>query len=978
MSSGSAVADSVTRAARKLSFGRLPPFRDRPQQFGTGGRGGLGARFHQLRATDQPPAIIVEGVRGSGKSDVLDNFQRGYRRERAWAWAEKLDARINFASVPPDPESCFLELERQLKRGSSWFRRARTPRFRLVLGHLAHERGRQPVEPPVPIVTAVLVAADAGAAAAAHAAGAPLSPKVSWFAGARRWLWWRIWPTLRLTRAARWCYHFRSTLPEVSAFPATPTGPRIDALYRGLALAMAEDIKAMHVRPWGLKVDQVAIFVDGYHRVEAQVRSRFLVDFARAARGCGAPLLLVVGCRQQRLWTKWLEESGPVRDFHTFKATDAVEIHPLNELTTEDRILELDKMGVPADLCASLAQASGGLPLALRLFGEIFGSAAASQTDWLQDVKDRIPPVPASGIDDQWVQAFCSSVAPVLMEGLSSEVRLHTRAAATLRTFDRDFLAAVLGDQFMGEAFEELVSGPLTHAWRPSTTLSVPESYRVRSFVKDHLATSVTEVEAVRRWHSKAIEYLERLLREADDDQGAALRCDVIYHRYALTPTQAQDELRALWHEYYRAQRLDNCELLLDAAKDSARLTPGHAAETLCLAGQLHIATGTLQLAERRLVDAQDCRPANRDTRAKIAAALSTVYRRRYHQEDAMAQLRILAPLTYGHPSVVFHRHWTAALVTRAEGRLEDSRRHTKAARESLAEAQASGVVTADADAARFGLGPISRRHADIARHEGDLARRSGNYPRSAELLLEAGRGYRELSDLVATAHADVAYARLLRTEGQLADAIMAAKLAVAQLSSPESNDLAGAMMAVRCLTEATLQAGDLERAATLAEQLVDADPESYPPARTMGLLILGEVARRSALTDDAGDYYEQALATATHEPLRLFERHYVRLAEGELRRMMGDADAAHRAAQATLDADPVIEHPTLAFWAHLLQARAAPEPDRFRQALDRASAMVTRLRLRDGTKPPELLALEAHRQLDWGQSMPLVVFSLP
>lgn len=965
--------------SHKLSVGRPGFLRgDSDRGYDVGGRETLVGHFHRLRDEHElPPVLVFEGPRGIGKSDLLNRCQKTLRKRDSSRFAEEVVASVNLTTDSRDPVSFFLELRRQLHKDSSLFRRASTPRFDAMLSRLERESGRSHFRPPPALSAGVLSAVDAGATYASQAtygAPPPVRPSLLWrlrrvpVRVAKRW--WGAPST-------QWMRDYMLHHVPQRTLPGSPSGPLMDALYRGLADAMAADIAAMHVRRWWLKVSKVTVFVYAYDQVETQPRERFLVDFARRARAEGAPLFLVVSCRSQRLWSAMLERSGDARDYGAFVAGEAVEIYPLGPLSREQSILELKGMRVPAHLCQQLARLSRGLPLALRLFGEIFGGGgAAVHEDWQRSLLEQIPP-PQGEIDDAWVKAFCTKVAPAVLEGLSPETRRHVLAAAALRTFDRPFLAEVLGESFSGESFEQLIAGPLTHAARPSRALGAEQSYRMRSFVRDFLAASEGEGEALRRWHTRAGVHLQRLQEEATSDRKAELQADIIYHRFSLEPDVAAEMLRAEWTAAYRAGRLGLCEQFVDAAHDAARYSRSHAASILWLAGQLHLGAGAYELAESRLRQAAEHAPTtDRDMRASIQLALTTALRRQYRHHEARQQLAELERIAGGDPVLAFHVPWSKSLIAKGQGDLNGAAQLSAQAARALAVALDALGEQADARTARLGVGPLGRRDADLARHDADVARRAGQWEHCRDRLERAARGYVDQGNVVGITFTDVVRSRLLRMEGRVKEALELVQAATLTLSKPESDDLVGALLGARSAAQACLQLEDLAGAEAHARALLEARAPVYPPGRVIGHYVLGEVARLRGDTESARARFEEALRDGG-APSDLFERHYVRLAVAELDRLTGDVDAVVRELRPLAQDDAVRAHPTLLFWVCLLGARSARDPVRRAEWLDRADAAIADLAPGAGTSLPEAVALRAHRALDGGTPPPLIM-SLP
>lgn len=931
-----------------------------------------------------PPALVIEGIQGSGKSEVLDQCQLSLRRTAAWRWAEDLDARVSFMrNVSPDPDWFFLELSAQLSKGSSFFRPARTPRFRMLHRHLARERGLKPSELP-PALTRT---ADDAAKVGLTAVGGPTWLKPSLVIR----LLPRAWAAVSPTSAARWVREYREQLSD-SLLPPSVTGARIDGLYRGLGHAMAADVAAMNTRRW-LKVGKVIVFVDAYERVEGtnQQRNRFIVDFARTARDIRAPLFLVVGCRKQKLWTRLMETSGQVDRSDTFALNDAVEIHNLYEIGVEERAYELRDMGVPAALCNRLAEASRGVPLAMRLFAQLFGTSNGHLNDWELGMLEEVQAIPMGpdGPDDAWVGAFCAIVGPQLLASLDETLRLHALAAAAPRAFDRPLLAAVLEDRFSADAFDQLIHGPLTHSAGPSPILTTDKSLQVRSFLRDLLANGDVEREALRVWHGRAVRYLQDLATTVGSSEQAGLEIEIVYHSFALDPGDAEDLLNRSFGDAYRAQRLEHCELLLDAAYDAAQYSQSHAAATLALAGRLHAAAGTHALAERRLKQAEELAPSQGDSEleAGIAAALSRVLRRQYRFDEAEDQLLRLEATAGQSDELEFYLRWSGSLIAKGRGDLPEARRLLDLARSALGRALGQ-AGDADERAATFHLAPMTGRMSHLDRHEADIERRAGNYRATDDLVQRARIASPSTGEaVIVSAYLQILEAELKRVEGMPEVCLALADGAVMNLSQPGTSDEHGAMMGTRCLALAALQSGALDNAAEYADRLIAADPASFMPGRTVGYLVLGEVARLRQEHKSAQHMYGQALeyASAPADPsapasatLSLFESRYVRMCRAELLRAAGEAGRALREVRYLLEDDLVLGHPTLVFWCHLVAARAAGSPEDARNSLDRCETVLGEIIAPADEETPEHRALQEHHWPLNGEQLPDIRFSFP
>lgn len=935
---------SLVDKARRLSPGRIPSLRGHSARRQSGGHWALVDRFHRLRVVRLPPVLIVEGVRGSGKSSFLSRCQDSYHRERAWFWREELDARVDLATVPPDAESFFVEAGRQLRRDSSLLRPATTPRFNLMRRALADERGARILQPPPTLGDTVFAGVDAVAVAAAHSYGLSLPRRMSRGLRAASSGWYR----LPFSPAGRW---FRGAMAQVEESGQ----PRADAIRRALGSAFAEDILAMSTRRARLKVGKVILFVDAYHLIEDRSGSRFLLEFAKHARDIAAPVFLVLACRSQTTFSRWLKDSGGHAGAH-LATSDVVEIHSLYRLSSEEVQLELLAMGIPPAKHQALVEASGGLPLALVLFGQIFGDGAGSTPrEWQQNVLDRVPSV-AGEISDGWVRDFCASIAGAVLEGVGDVVRTHAYAAAITRSFDRDLIEAILGDAFSGAAYNDLIGGPLTHRSQSWAVLT-EETFKVRSFVREHLVAGEVERQAVARWHQRAHEHMLSRAGRTSGDEAFAARVEALYHLFNIDSEAADEELRQQWLAAYATQHLDRCDQLISAASDAARFRPEGAAGVLLLAGQLHVGAGSLTVAEQLFAEAQELAlPSDRELRQSITAAHAAALRRLHRHDDARRQLRTLYGLSADNVVLRLHVAWTTSLLAKTEGRLDEAMLEAGTAQRCIV--QARSLSTAGHVAKTHGLAGIQLRNAHLVRHRADIAMRVGDYRQADELLDTARSEYEDAGFDGGLGYVLVSRARLRRLEGDHVVARDLAADAIVAFAEYSSRDPTQSLRAIRAAAHAALTAGDLVSAKQLGWQLIESPEEDYPPARAIGFYVLAEVARAEEALEEATRWLG-ALNDRELVPARIFERRYGTLCAADANR----ADREPRDTCAVIDTflrdGRSDQHPTLRFWANYIGALATVGNARQSEYLDRCEHALVMFKPRDGNEVPEHAALE-------------------
>src|SRR3954452_4908395 len=96
------LAREAMRIRRSMSPGLWRPPPD-SNDFRVRGRSPIVHRFHNLRRRDSPPVLIIQGVRGAGKSDLVLRLQFGFRRRWAWRVGREVDVllKINASLATP-------------------------------------------------------------------------------------------------------------------------------------------------------------------------------------------------------------------------------------------------------------------------------------------------------------------------------------------------------------------------------------------------------------------------------------------------------------------------------------------------------------------------------------------------------------------------------------------------------------------------------------------------------------------------------------------------------------------------------------------------------------------------------------------------------------------------------------------------------------------------------------------------------------
>lgn len=938
------------------------------------GRGEIVARFHVIRRQDHPPVFVLEGVHGSQKSQLLDHLIHNFKMRRSWHVREEIVAKVDCFAVDPQPAAVFASFANQLTASSSWIRRMRAPRLHRIEALLASEQRRTgaPMTQVAGGGDALVWLAKLGSRVASIVTHTPIpspSPgsKAQSFA---RDVWWFVSPT----RAGRWARRFSRALPDPLEAPDGPR-QRMELLQAGLGDALAADLHRA-TRRFVLPVNEVALFIDCYHRAEQSAQPSFLVNFSERIAELGARVLIVVACRRQERWETLADGQDDCEDFEIMKVSERVEIHRLGPLNTTDCIHALREMGVPAHLTPELARRSAGMPVAVRLLGAIFGRGAGNHPS-LRAMLERLPD-PDQVEDDEWFAHFTSVVAEALVEGLEPALELHLRAAATLRNFDDEMLAALLGEQFSERIYKKLIESEFVGAPRPSALLGTQRSFRVRSFVREILARDESERMAVMRWHQLADEHLERLAKRASDAELAfRLEAEVLFHRLYTQGDEAQGELFQRFQDQLLSSRTDRCEALLWIALDYNRTDERWRAMVLAHAGQMYLVRDRHPLAEERLTEAKQLvslDEADSWLAVSISLALARCYRLQERIDEARAEFALLSARKEVHPVVVFQGVWFGCLIAKASG-------HVAAAREAAEEAGRllrpllSGPDAADnaAAAESFWLTPLARKQVHLVRLEADLARCAGDYATADAKTDEALAGYREHPENGIEEHTRLIRAHLLRQEGDTESCFAIAQEAYGHFTERQPYGPRSAGHAMRAMAQARLLGAEPEQARPMLEELAEMDPSVYPAGRPFALFGIGELERLAEEHASARRHYR--LSEQSTPGGAVFERCYAQLGLIELDRI--ERPHLVNGEIRRLRSQPgVLDHPALDFLSSLLQVRAFGREGEGVAAAERA---IERFSYRsEGPGWEEEMLRTTLAAIDSGGELPTLVFNLP
>ncbi len=786
-------------------------------------------------------------------------MRRSFTLRRSWYRGEEVDAKVDFFAVAPEPEPTFESINTQLSANSSWIRRLRSPRFRRMQTLLAREQSGQGEAS----VRSEAAENDLGWL---EEMGLPVPPvlvqkrrpsrsRLREIPLEIREFWWRHSPT----SAAVWVREFWQRLPAPMAGPGS-LRQRIEMLQAGLGAATAEDLRRA-TRRLILPISEVALFFDGYHRVERRDRPTFVIDFFERIAESKARVLLVVACRRQTQWSELADEQPDCEWFGPMTISNLVQIHRLESLGWSDSVHALWKYGVPADLVHELTQLSAGMPVALSLLGRAFGTTGDDSRD--RALLNRLPL--KTEPREEWFDQFSQILVAEMLQGLRPNLDLHLRAAATQRNFDRNLLAHLLGDDFSNRSFRQLIDSEFVGTARPSSVLRTEESYRVRSFVRDILAAAPSQGD-VNKWRRLSVEYLTgQAERTPDPELEFQFEAEVLYHRLFMEPDVAKPELIQLFHAQLHASRTDHCEALLWIGLRFNWADPEWQATVLTHAGTMYLARNQNKLALERLLEAKATAQLNGSS-SPLAVTISLVLARCYRLEErsleARKELAWLGQRGDLHPVVRFQCLWSECREERDHGELIASRELTNEARELLSELlDDTRREESTATAKLHALGPLPRKRAHIVRHEADLARRGGDYVTSLAKMTEALEGYKTDPEMGIERYTELVGAHVRRQEGAFDTSIEAAFHIYNGFMEQKPRDLRGAGWAMRCLAQAQLQAADPEAAAPTLEKLTTIDPLVYPRARPFGLLGQAIIQRR------LGNYPE------ARQLLRLSER---------------------------------------------------------------------------------------------------------
>jgi tetratricopeptide (TPR) repeat protein len=911
-------------------------------------------RFSQIRNQPSPPVLVIEGSRGSGKSHLMTRLRSAFRMDQAWLLAEDLDARIDMSTTAPEPEPALMLVRSQLRRPhSSLWRPAPTPRFDLMRAHLArHRRHMGAAGPPTGAIAADLewlVRAGVKVAGSVQAGGVPLvAPSMK--AGPLRWV--RLARTqLGIGRAAKW------VKAEVARLPGTNIAgerdvQRLHALEGGLARAMAEDLGRATSRD-KLRVGQILILIDAYHRVESSTNPRWVVEFADALQRVRAHVILVVACRHQRLWTEHMEADATLSDYKAFKASTAIEVHRLRPLEWQECRYTLANYRVPANLVDGLATISRGHPLALRLLGMHFGRHGGGGLDPADNkLLSQLPK--GKHVDEEWVADFCSIIGPSILEGLSRSIAFHARAAAALRAFDRPLLAKVMGDSFRGGVFKELLETPLIETLTATRTFPSEHVYRIRAFARGFWQEDLSEIEAQRGWHQRAADHfrIQADAAGADPEREFETRAEVLFHELCLGSDEAEQRFATAFVAALRSGRLDHCEMLLQSASDAPLSRLDWKARVAVMAGRMYLAAHQYELAEERLLEASELMAGRKDDDLVVAISqtLAKCYRLQGRLDEARQETAAVLKRAANNPVARFQAIWTNSLLATSAGDLRHAEELADTAEwlldDLLSEEKAQRSTSL---AQQLGIGRLPRKRVHMQRHRADLARRRGDYLTATRLIDAAEQGYADEPEDSAVWHLRVLRSHVLRAEGLTDAAIDTAEAVRADIARSTSSDRRASLLAVRCLAQAKLASGDTQSARSLFAALCDSDPGAYPPGRIIGHWGLGELDRLAGDAPGAAKSYRAALEDRG-ESRTVFERTYAQLGLAEVERMRGDIDRSLERLKRFELLDICAAHPSLRFWCDVFAARAlfardGPEGEgsleRLRRAEESAAAFV-------------------------------------
>lgn len=936
------------------------------------GRGETTAAFHRLKGLDLPPVFVIQAPPGHQKSELLE-YLRHTNAKRLARNSEERDAKIDLFSIDPEVEGILESLSRQLTATKSPVRPLRFPRLNRLFRVLAEEQRREGIPPKGPgaVEDDRNWLATVGVEVTNQAANLsiPRPPRSARLKRAMRTVGWKISPT----PAGRWVRGAERDLPDPAA-SAIGRRERLDLLKDGLIEAFVEDLRVATRRRL-MPVTEIVIYIDGYQRVERSARATLIVELAELLAAANARVMLVVACREQRLWSELARSQTDYRNFSTIETSARVEIHHLKELSWDDRMHSLLRDGVPVTLVPELAGRSHGLPVLLDLFGAMFGHGAAASAS-ARKLLDELPAVDSP--NQAWFESCSRIVARYMAEDLDeSSLKLHLRAAATLRNFDERLLAHILRDNFSGESFERLSESVFVGTPRPSLLLESERTFRARSFVREVLNNDATEKAAVAEWHRRACEYFtEEAKRCADPERAFLLETEALYHRLFIEADFAKPELFRRFEVQLPAQRTDRCETLLRAALDFEKNDTHWLGTCLVHAGKMYVARGRHDRAEERLIEAKGLLSLDGEhpeLAISSIVALARCYRMLERFGDAGRELRALSGRKV-HPLIEFACTWTESLGAKFEGRLAtatDRARESRRLLEKLLEPDRR--LDSALAAKRYGIGALPRKLIHISRHEADIARRRGDYPTALEKIEEARQGYEDDPEDGVLEHNELGRAHLLRQEGHLTESLQLAQLLYGKFTAMPDEDPRGAAEARRCCAHALLCQPDPERAREILEGLARSDLSVSPRARRFGYFGLGELERLSGDFDQARSLYHLSEEVDDGHPR--FESLYGELGRIEIERIERPERVAGELRQLARTGE-VLEHPSMIFYIALIELRAFGCGNGREDAARRAAGRFVRA---DGSTDWELrLVADTVEALEAEAELPPLVFNLP
>lgn len=949
-------------------------------------------RFKKVWAQEPPtPVFVIEGVDGSGKARVMSHLRATVQRSRSWRTGHELDVRIELGPVGVrGREQALAQLRMQLEE-RSWRRRrrvpVRTPRFDLIGDELADARYRHGLQARDRLGFGLLGWAVGVLASMVGSwlSGNPTPPRSLPPRGPLTRAWARLRVQLGIGASARWAIG-RLEQVDATVFVGDRESARIQELERLLSKAMAADLAAAGARSWR-RLHRAGVFV-AISEVGAQPEpGSWVVDLADDMLHAKAPVVLVISCRTQRVWSERAARHVGVHRTPTLTRSPEVEIHTLGPLSEEARSAILEHYGVPPREWRTLSALSRGHQGVLDMLGVWRGRADGASFEQIRDALADVPP-PADGaeLDDSWVREVYKRVAPRLEQGLDPALRRHGRACAALRTFDRDLLAKVLGDGFDEAILDELLrTGMVGGPW-PRHDLGMRKAYAVIPIARDLWWEDATKDGSAAIWHGRALKHFMELSWSAPTPEIAfAIEAEIHFHRLSLTPELGRRALMEAFFEELRHGRFKNGETLVDIARDLGPQERAWRAEVEALAGRLYVQEGQLRLAEGRFREAKALAAdvADRpDLIVRVRQSLASCLRLRGRLVEADRELMALLSHTARHPIAHFQAMWTYSLVKKERGFLEEAHRTASSA---LAQYEQMPLDDPEWQAAARSLGlvDVTRKRAHLLRHRADIARRRGQYRASMRWIAAAEEAYRGDPEAEAQALLDVVHAHLLRQKGRArAGEDLAERASTVLCSSGMS--IRSQVIATRCLAQAQLASGQPERAYDAFSALAELSSSDHPASAAIGNFGLGELARLRGDVTAAIGYYGIASTPASRDT-HVFEHLYGELALVDVHREQGQADHAMRMLD-LLQRSVSAEHPLLQFWIAVLGARVHRAQERglrlgkqTRQALAAADHLLDRLGHRD-RRHPLRSALSTTRSAleDRRAPQPLLLLLLP